>query len=142
MRLANVAKGDVNIIQGMVSELGTVAQAFYSETSRMCTVLVTLLHEETFNTDSDRAVAKWAPTTSPDKSAVEDIIKPFSKENKLEQCVATVTTTAGYHFRSIAVATLAFVVGFQPTVKAILKVVYKRVNASSENAFGDLKTYM
>jgi len=88
--------------QIVMSVLAEVSAMYLRDTNSMCTVLVSSLATETFETLSGRPVEDWVPNR-PDMEALGYFAKCIKPE-KRAQAVSLVNAVSGGHMRSIVVA--------------------------------------
>ena len=86
----------------VVSELAKSAAQYWKETKSMCTVLVSSLATQVFETKSGRPVDDWVPSR-PNPDTLVHFAKSLP-ENKREKAMALVNAVSGRHMRSIVIA--------------------------------------
>jgi len=113
----------------VVSELSYLAARFLKETENMCTVLVSSLASQTFETGSGRAVIDWVPNC-PDIDALNYFARGVKVE-KRDHAKALVNAVSGRHIRSIVLAfDLYMQDGTEPTVRGMYKLMKDRMGAT------------
>lgn len=122
----------VDMAKLVVSELAEVAALYLSETSSMCTVLVSSLVTKIFVTYSGRPVVDWSPNR-PGLDALEYFCRSLTKEKK-EQAMALVNTVSGGHIRSMVIACDLFIGCLVPvSVKFLFEEMKERMGSKLSN---------
>ena len=119
--------------QIVVSELGYIAARYFKETNYMCTVLVSSLATDTFETGSGRAVIDWVPNR-PDIEALNYFAQGVRAE-KRDQARALINAVSGRHIRSIVLAIDLYMQnGTEATVRWMYNMMKDRMGATFKPA--------